>query len=189
MANKGKISRRSFLTRVAGVSVTSGSFGLVTGCASTRLPASAPLPSAPRLSGLTDSDGGQSADPAGNGRGVAGREYTGELVTDKDAGPNADLPGQGRDIAPNGPGLVDRDYGAHQDPVGCGRGQLRYTAVTDTDAGETADRANWGRGFNLGEPDKLGTNSPSKCRRHSTRITDTDEGPQADPAGQGRGPT
>ena len=35
MAKRGKLSRRSFLTRVAGAALTTGAAGAVTGCAST----------------------------------------------------------------------------------------------------------------------------------------------------------
>ena len=35
MAKKGKISRRSFLTRAGGVAVATGAAGVVTGCATT----------------------------------------------------------------------------------------------------------------------------------------------------------
>jgi len=45
-------------------------------------------------SGLTDSDGGSYADPAGNGRGQARMGYTG--LTDSDGGPYADQGGHGR---------------------------------------------------------------------------------------------
>lgn len=45
-------------------------------------------------SGLTDSDGGSYADPAGNGRGTARMGNTG--LTDSDGGPYADPAGRGR---------------------------------------------------------------------------------------------
>jgi hypothetical protein len=44
--------------------------------------------------GITDSDGGPYADPAGNGRGSSRGGYTG--ITDSDGGPYADPAGQGR---------------------------------------------------------------------------------------------
>jgi hypothetical protein len=45
-------------------------------------------------SGITDSDGGAYADPAGNGRGNVRQGYTG--ITDSDGGPYADPAGSGR---------------------------------------------------------------------------------------------
>ena len=51
MAKIGKLSRRSFLTRVAGATVMTGAAGVVSGCATT---------------GYTDADPN---DPAGMGRG------------------------------------------------------------------------------------------------------------------------
>lgn len=44
--------------------------------------------------GVTDSDGGPYADPAGNGRGTVRHGYTG--LTDSDGGPYADPAGHGR---------------------------------------------------------------------------------------------
>ena len=58
MAKRGKLSRRSFLTRVAGAALTTGAAGAVTGCAST---------------GYTDSD---PYDPVGGGRGRLARRNT-----------------------------------------------------------------------------------------------------------------
>ena len=74
MAKKGKLSRRSFLTRVAGAAIGTGAIGAVSGCAT---------------SGYTDSD---PYDPVGGGRGGYGT--TG--ITDSDTGRYADPVGNGR---------------------------------------------------------------------------------------------
>lgn len=73
MAKRGKLSRRSFLTRVAGAALTTGAAGTVAGCATT---------------GYTDSD---PYDPVGGGRGGRGRS-----CTDSDTGSYADAVGYGR---------------------------------------------------------------------------------------------
>jgi len=57
MAKKTKLSRRSFLGRVAGAVTATGAAGIVTGCAT------------PGGTGYTDRDYGRYADRAGNGRG------------------------------------------------------------------------------------------------------------------------
>ena len=49
MAKRGKLSRRSFLGKVAGAGLATGAAGIVSGCATT---------------GYTDSDSGPYADPA-----------------------------------------------------------------------------------------------------------------------------
>ena len=76
MAKKGKLSRRSFLTSVAGAAVATGAAAVVTGGSE-----------AQRYTGRTDSDTGSYADRAGYGR-------TG--MSDSDSGSNADRGGYGR---------------------------------------------------------------------------------------------
>lgn len=100
-------------------------------------------------SGITDSDGGQYADPAGNGRGPARGVQTG--LTDSDGGPNADAAGYGRGRygqAGYRSGLTDSDSGAYADPAGNGRGTARLgnTGLTDSDTGRWADAPGHGRG-------------------------------------------
>ena len=56
MAKKGKLSRRSFLTRVAGAAAMTGAASVVTGGAA-----------AQNYTGQTDSDTGSYADPVGRG--------------------------------------------------------------------------------------------------------------------------
>lgn len=99
--------------------------------------------------GVTDSDGGQYADPAGNGRGGARNVYTG--LTDSDGGSYADQAGYGRGRHGQqgySSGMTDSDGGAYADPAGNGRGTARlgYTGMTDSDGGSYADQAGHGRG-------------------------------------------
>jgi hypothetical protein len=97
-------------------------------------------------SGITDSDGGPYADPAGNGRGSRRSGYTG--VTDSDGGPYADPAGSGRGRVGYTTGVTDSDGGPYADPAGNGRGRSGggYTGHTDSDGGPYADRAGYGRG-------------------------------------------
>ena len=93
-----KLSRRSFLTRVAGGAIiTGGAMVALTGGA--------------RAYQVTDSDSGATADPAGRGRGGANRRIRG--CTDGDAGATADPPSAGR-----GTRQTDNDP---SDPPSCGR--------------------------------------------------------------------
>ncbi len=108
MAKKGKLSRRSFLTRVAGTTLAAGAAASITGVAL-----------AQNRTGRTDSDTGNSADRAGYGR-------TG--VTDSDTGGNSDRAGYGR--------------GSSVDRTGSGRN------CSDSDSGSYADRAGYGRRCN-----------------------------------------
>ena len=97
--------------------------------------------------GVTDSDGGPYADPAGHGRGQRRAVVTG--VTDSDGGPYADPPGQGRGRQGYVSGITDSDGGPYADPAGNGRGSYRasgYTGLTDSDGGPYADAAGQGRG-------------------------------------------
>jgi hypothetical protein len=97
-------------------------------------------------SGITDSDGGPYADPAGNGRGSRRSGYTG--ITDSDGGPYADPAGSGRGRVGYTSGITDSDGGPYADPAGNGRGRSGggYTGHTDADGGPYADRAGYGRG-------------------------------------------
>jgi hypothetical protein len=97
--------------------------------------------------GVTDSDGGPYADPAGHGRGQRRAVVTG--ITDSDGGPYADPAGQGRGRQGYVSGVTDSDGGPYADPAGNGRGTYRgggYTGLTDSDGGPYADPAGNGRG-------------------------------------------
>ncbi|WP_339743567.1 hypothetical protein [uncultured Maricaulis sp.] len=113
MAKKGKLSRRSFLMRVAGGTVAVGAVGAVAG--------------ATMLQRSTDAD---PSDSGGNGRtGITdsdpndqarhGTGYTG--LTDSDSGSCADTGGHGR----GNTGYTDSDSGNCSDPGGRGRGPSR----------------------------------------------------------------
>jgi hypothetical protein len=92
-----KLSRRSFLTRVAGGAIVGGGAMIaLTGGAQAQ---------------VTDGDAGANADPAGRGRGGANRRIRG--CTDADSGANADPPGAGRGNR--------RTDGDPTDPASCGR--------------------------------------------------------------------
>ncbi|MGQ0659932.1 hypothetical protein [Sphingosinicella sp.] len=121
-----KISRRSFIGRVAGGA-------LVGGAALTAIATRAQAQ-------VTDSDSGPYADPAGRGRGNTG-------VTDSDP---HDPPGRGRGVRrPTTSGITDGDAGRTADPGGNGRGRPNRrcgTRITDGDSGRYVDRAGCGRG-------------------------------------------
>ncbi|MCB1407872.1 MAG: hypothetical protein KDK01_16875 [Rhodobacteraceae bacterium] len=85
--------------------------------------------------GITDSDSGRYADPAGGGRGSA------RGITDSDVGAFSDPVGRGRGRS----GLTDSDTGPRADPVGNGRGRRR-TGITDSDVGLGSDPVGNGRG-------------------------------------------
>jgi hypothetical protein len=103
MKSNRKLSRRSFLTRVAGGAVaTGGALVLLSGKAEAQ--------------GVTDSDSGPHADGAGRGRGS--NHIRG--CTDNDTGSNADPAGNGR-----GNRTSDADSGPNSDPANCGRGRRR----------------------------------------------------------------
>jgi hypothetical protein len=99
MTNIRKLSRRSFLTQVAGGAAIGG--GAMIALAQ----------SAAAQRSVTDRDNGPITDPGGNGR---GRRIA--RCTDNDSGTNSDRAGSGR-----GNGRTDRDAGARADPAGCGR--------------------------------------------------------------------
>lgn len=96
-----KLSRRSFLTRVAGTAVAAGGAMVVLGGTAQAFQ-------------VTDSDQGARADPQGRGRGntrIRG-------CTDNDSGPRADPAGNGR-----GNRVSDSDSGPTADQANCGRGR------------------------------------------------------------------
>lgn len=98
MKSRGKISRRSFLTRVAGGAVVGGgAMMMMTGKAQAQ---------------VTDADSGRTADGAGHGRGTA--RIRG--CTDGDSGATADPANNGR-----GNRRSDSDSGPNSDPANCGR--------------------------------------------------------------------
>lgn len=170
---KGRPSRRSFLRTVVGGAALSGATSIINGA-----PAQVRTWSANEAacaSGVTDSDRGAEADPAGNGRGTGvtdsdsgesadrGGYGQGTGVSDEDSGETADRAGYG-----SGPRAVtDRDHGAHADPVGEGRGRERHT---DTDVGFGSDPIGRGAGENRRRP---GSYRP--CRQEPAG---TDEGDQ-----------
>ena len=93
-----KLSRRSFLTRVAGGAVVGGGAMMA-------------LTGGAQAFQVTDADTGATADPGGRGRGGANRRIRG--CTDADGGPTADPGGAGR-----GNRRSDADP---SDPASCGR--------------------------------------------------------------------
>ena len=98
-----KLSRRSFLGRVAGGAIAGGAaLTILTGPA--------------RAQGCSDSDSGPNGDPAGRGRRCGG-------CTDSDTGRYADGVGRGRRCGRTG--LTDGDSGGNADPGGNGRGPRR----------------------------------------------------------------
>jgi hypothetical protein len=164
-----KLGRRSLLGAAAGLA----------GAAALGTPRSADAQ-------VTDSDGGQCADPAGRGRGATGvtdndgGQYADPVgngrfsgLTDSDGGSCADPAGQGRGRPASGGGggrtsggPTDSDSGAYADPAGQGRGGVR-TGLTDSDSGQWADMPGGGR--------------------WGSGLTDSDQGPAIrDQAGNGR---
>ena len=129
MAKKGTLSRRSFLTRVAGATVATGAGAVITGASE-----------AQNYTGQTDADTGSYADRAGYGR--TGR-------TDSDGGANADRAGYGR--GGGSTGVTDSDTGNYADPIGNGRGG-RTSRITDSDTGSYADPVGNGRPLLLAVP-------------------------------------
>jgi hypothetical protein len=123
-----KVSRRSFLNRVAGAAA-GGAFLLVSGEAHAQVSDHDPTDPIGRGrgggTGVTDSDTGPGADPRGRGRGGSAPGSTG--VTDSDSGANADAVGRGR----GGSGITDTDSGPYADPRGRGRGGQRGPSAND----------------------------------------------------------
>jgi hypothetical protein len=113
MAIKGKMSRRSFLTRVAGGTVAVGAVATVAGASMLQRSSDAdPSDSGGNArTGITDNDSGNYADQAGHGSGVTG-------YTDSDTGSCADTASHGRGNS----GYTDSDSGGCSDPAGRGRG-------------------------------------------------------------------
>jgi hypothetical protein len=99
MKSSRKLSRRSFLTRVAGGAVVAGG-------------AMVALTGSAEAYQVTDSDQGPNSDPPGRGRGTNHIRN----CTDSDQGPNADQAGNGR-----GNRRSDSDQGTNSDPAGCAR--------------------------------------------------------------------
>jgi hypothetical protein len=147
--HKGRPSRRSFLRTVVGGAALSGATSIISGAHAQHGSWSAEY--AACRTGVTDSDGGEEADPVGNGRGTGitdsdsgteadrGGYGQGTGVTDEDSGESADRAGYGRGART----YTDRDRGAHADPAGEGRGPVR---VTDTDTGFGSDPIGRGQG-------------------------------------------
>lgn len=93
-----KLSRRSFLTRVAGGAIVGGGALMVLGGTASAYQ-------------VTDSDSGATSDPPGRGRRTRIRG-----CTDADSGSNSDPAGNGR-----GSRTTDSDSGPNSDPPNCGR--------------------------------------------------------------------
>lgn len=125
-----KVSRRSFLTTVAGATggmVFVGAARAETGQGCTDSDPAPPrgdaggqgrnCTSRPRT-GCSDSDSGSGGDPGGAGRNCSSQPQTG--CSDSDSGPNGDPSGRGRSCQTQGPvsGCSDRDP---SDPSGRGR--------------------------------------------------------------------
>jgi len=156
MAIKGKLSRRSFLSRVAGAAVTTGAMASITGSARAQEATIADedaSDAARHYSGLTDRDFGSNSDEAHYGRGT----FTG--ATDDDPTDTAGFAEQPRTF------LTDADTGIKADRAGYGR--VSRTGQSDADPAPTADRAGFGGQIGAG-------------------CSDSDSSPVEDPAGFGR---
>lgn len=141
--NKGEeVSRRSVLGILGNLAVGGTAATVLEGCY--RRTRAAYNTSGGGYTGVTDSDGGPYADPAGNGRGTARAYGTG--ITDSDGGPYADAVGngRGRGRAYGGTGITDSDSGAYADPAGNGRGGGYRGGVTDRDPYDPAGRGRGG---------------------------------------------
>ena len=134
-----KLTRRSFLGRVAGGAIVGGAALTVLGGRAEAMQ-------------VSDSDSGPNADAPGHGS-------TG--VSDRDSGPNADRAGHGRG---GRSGLTDSDTGRYADPSGNGRrGSAR--ACTDSDSGPNSDGAGHGRGSGVSDSDRGPNADPGGCGR------------------------
>jgi hypothetical protein len=110
MKNLRKLSRRSFLARVAGGAVAGGAALTVLGGRAEALQITDRDPGDPaNRTGLTDQD---PSDRAGNA------PVRSRACTDNDQGNNSDPAGRGR-----GNGVTDNDRGSNADRAGCGRGR------------------------------------------------------------------
>jgi len=127
-----KLSRRSFLARVAGGAVAGGAALTVLGetAQAGQTDTDPGDPVGGGRTGVTDNDSGSNADRAGYGR---GRRRSG--ITDGDPG---DPVGNGRGRS----GITDNDRGSHADPAGNGRGRR---SCSDSDRGSHADPIGRGR--------------------------------------------
>jgi hypothetical protein len=134
-----KLTRRSFLGRVAGGAIVGGAALTVLGGRAEAIQ-------------TTDSDSGPNADSPGHGS-------TG--VSDRDSGPNADRAGHGRG---GRSGLTDSDTGRYADPSGNGR-RGRASACTDTDSGPNSDGTGHGRGSGVSDSDRGPNADPGGCGR------------------------
>ena len=157
-AAEKEVSRRSMLGTVGSIALGGAASTVMAGCYRRAVVVGPRAPNAvvvgPQVqyqqqqwaSGVTDSDGGPYADPAGNGRGAQRQVCSG--ITDSDGGPGADPGGCGRGRVGMTSGITDSDGGPYADPAGNGRGNVRqgYTGITDSDGGPYADPAGSGRG-------------------------------------------
>ena len=105
MKSVRKLSRRSFLTRVAGGAIVGGG-------------ALVALAGNAEAFQVTDRDSGATSDPPGRGRGGPANRIRG--CTDADRGASADPAGAGR-----GNRTSDADSGPNSDPANCGGGRSR----------------------------------------------------------------
>ena len=108
MAKKGKMSRRSFLTRVAGGTIAAGAVGAAATATMMQRYSDADPSDGVARTGITDSDSG---DMANHGTSPTG-------LTDSDSGSCADNGGYGR----GNTGYTDSDGSGCTDPGGRGRG-------------------------------------------------------------------
>jgi hypothetical protein len=152
MAVKGKLNRRSFLGKVTGGLVLSGSFSAIVSARG------------PVETGVSDID---VMGPDNDGGGQTGdRQYHGDRgelstgLTDRDSGADGDPNGWGNR---GNTGLTDIDSGAGMDLPDTGRGEGR-TGQTTT--GET-------------DADRAPNNDPPE-RGRGTRCSDDDEGSERD---------
>lgn len=150
-----EVSRRSMLGAVGTIALGGAASTVMAGCYRRAVVVGPRAPNAvvvaPQVqyqqqqqwsSGITDSDGGPYADPAGNGRGGQRQQCSG--ITDSDGGSYADPGGCGRGRRGMTTGLTDSDGGPYADPAGNGRGgSMGYTGMTDSDP---SDAAGHGRG-------------------------------------------
>ena len=130
-----KLSRRSFLGRVAGGAIAGGAALTIMGGEA-------------QAQGCSDSDSGPNGDPSGRGRRCGS---TG--CSDSDTGQYADGVGRGRRCGSTPAGCSDSDSGQYGDPSGRGRRCGRPVNCTDRDTGRYADGV--GRGRRCGRPNNV----------------------------------
>lgn len=186
----GKLTRRSFLGRVAGASFV-GAAGLVTGAQ----PAEA-------LQRCSDNDTGRNADPINRGRRCGSNRP--RSCTDGDTGRYGDPIGRGRRCATARPdNCSDGDLGRNGDPAGrgrrCNNNNYQPQPCSDSDTGRNADPGGQGRrcngGNNNARPYTGYTDQDSGAYRDEPNYgrgrqrptcSDSDTGNNSDPAGRGR---